>query len=186
MIWSDLMSDKDMNIKKRMMFIMDEDYYFLTYNVIFILDIFNCYSKKRKFLDYRKLSYLISFLKSQNNLEIYLNLFKDDFDISISKYEKLLNIYTKSEYVDPQIRKLLFSLERNNIVELIKDEKYGSLSLFLNKNSKVESILSSKIFSEEKSRVELMKNTYPRIWYIKFDTFLSKVFQKNGVATWAD
>ena len=89
------MNINDLSVKKRIMFIKDEDYYFLTYHIFIILDWFNCYSKENLFVDCRKLPYLIYFLSSDINTEVYQKVFGyNNKEFTILDYEQLLKIYT--------------------------------------------------------------------------------------------
>ena len=50
--------------KKRMMFIQREDYNFLTYNFLILLNELNCVSEDKRFNDFRKIAYLVEFISN--------------------------------------------------------------------------------------------------------------------------
>lgn len=54
--------DDRLAIKKKIMFIKEEDYYFLTYNLLILLDVFKCHNEKTGFKFYQKIAYLIDFI----------------------------------------------------------------------------------------------------------------------------
>ena len=169
------------------MFIKDEDYYFLTYNILIILDYFKCYSVENLFKDYRKLPYLIEFLSSDKSVEIYEKVFETEGKtISIFDYEHLLKVYTKSKFMQGQIKRLLFSLDQNQLISIVKDTRFGSVSLLIKDKEKVKEILNDEMFRNEYQRIEKIKRAYSRLRSIKYTTFIEKVFKANGVGKWDD
>lgn len=54
-----------MDNKKRMMFILEEDYYYITIKILSILRALEC--DKKSFHDYRKLGIIFEFIKNDNN-----------------------------------------------------------------------------------------------------------------------
>lgn len=186
-LWSDDMNSNDLNVKKQIMFIKDEDYYFLTYNILIILDYFKCYSVENLFKDYRKLPYLIEFLSSDKSVEIYEKVFETEGKtISIFDYEHLLKVYTKSKFMQGQIKRLLFSLDQNQLISIVKDTRFGSVSLLIKDKEKVKEILNDEMFRNEYQRIEKIKRAYSRLRSIKYTTFIEKVFKANGVGKWDD
>lgn len=181
------MNINDLSVKKRIMFIKEEDYYFLTYHIFIILDWFNCYSKENLFVDCRKLPYLIYFLSSDINTEIYQKVFGyNNKEFTILDYEQLLKIYTKSKFINSQTTRLLFSLNQNGLIEMLKDNRFGSISLYIKDKERVKEILKSDLFASESVRIKLIKESYSRVRSIKFATFNEKVFKNNGVGRWDD
>ena len=69
-----------MNSKKRMMFILEEDYYFITIKLLSILKALDCDIKP--FEDYRKLGIIFEFVKSQENTEFLEKLINQKEDIA--------------------------------------------------------------------------------------------------------
>lgn len=55
-----------MDNKKRMMFILEEDYYFITIKLLSILKALDC--DKKPFEDYRKLGIVLEAIKSEENI----------------------------------------------------------------------------------------------------------------------
>lgn len=55
-----------MDSKKRMMFILEEDYYFITIKILSILKALEC--DKKPFEDYRKLGIIFEFIKNEDNM----------------------------------------------------------------------------------------------------------------------
>lgn len=181
------MNYDDLSVKKRIMFIKDEDYYYLTYNILVILDYFGCYNIDNLFRDYRKLSYLVYFLSSDKNTEMFQKASNSDNEkLSLSDYENLLQIYTKSKFINSQIKRLLFSLNQRQFIEIIKDDKFSSVSLYMKDKDKIKEVLNNELFQTEYKRVEKIKQSYSRLRSVKYETFLEKVFKANGVGKWDD
>ena len=93
---------KDKNFaKKRLMFIQKEDYNYLCYNLILLLDNLECNSEDQKFKDFRKVAYLIDFISSSRNFKDY------------SK-DELINIYSKAQLKKKLLSHILIVLKNRN------------------------------------------------------------------------
>ena len=68
-----------MDSKKRMMFILEEDYYFITIKILSILKALDC--EKNPFQDYRKLGIIFEFIKNDENICFLKKLIKIKKDL---------------------------------------------------------------------------------------------------------
>jgi hypothetical protein len=94
-----------MNSKKRMMFILEEDYYFITIKILSILIALECDSKP--FEDYRKLGIIFEFIKDNNNYFFFQKLMKQD-EQNIFDNEKAVRIFCDSKLAVAVIKRVLF------------------------------------------------------------------------------
>jgi hypothetical protein len=59
------------NVKKRLMYIQKEDYNYLAYNILLVLNEFNAYSESSSFKDFRKVAYLVHFINLNPDFNSY-------------------------------------------------------------------------------------------------------------------
>lgn len=168
-----------MNNKKRMMFVLDEDYYFITIKIISILKYMNCI--KSKIVDYRKIAYIIAFISDENNLKLLSNSINDFNTLSIIEREKLISIYCKGNIDQPIVKRVLFFLEKRNIVCMNKNNKYGCIDVGLVKNNDLDVLFEDRVFKEDMERIKFFYSKYSRVKSVKYDTFMNKVFGSSEV-----
>lgn len=171
-----------MDNKKRMMFSIDEDYYFISIKILIILGELKCYTTK--LVDYRKLALIIEFIKNKENFELFKELFLNDKKETIQKNKQILNIYFNASLNEPLIKKIILFLERKGLLELEKHNKFKSLDVKFIKNRKLENFLSELIFDEDRERIVYIKNNLDRVKSIKYDTFIEKIFGSGEVSKW--
>lgn len=157
--------------KKRIMFIQREDYNFLTYNLLLLLDTLECYSEGSRFKDYKKIAYLIDFVATDADIDSY-NL------ISLS-----------SIYFNSHIKKTLLS----HILIILKNKGY--LNISLNPNHKTYDIwlikenipivfFDTSFFEKEISNIKKLKKNIHILKSTLLKTLVDRLFTKHGVLTW--
>jgi hypothetical protein len=180
------MNDKIDNIelKKRLMFVKGDDYYYLTYNIIIILQNLDCYYKQRIFRDYRKLSFLIEFVSDYNLINI-INNKKNLNSINIIDRELLTRAYSNGLLRKGQLLRLLFTLEKKDYIILEKENNSNIINVSLNEKSLPKNIFRTEHFEAETNNLVILKGNIQRINRISLDTLLTKLFVNFGVKTWA-
>jgi len=181
------MKSNDLNIKKKIMFIKDEDYNYLTYNILIVLDHFKCYTQNKTFIGYMKLAFLINCLTSDADTNLFVEAMKAEKNTQsdLFLYENLLRVYTKSKLMQGHVKRLLFALKRKNIIDILPD-RFSSVGAYMFPNGEMLSILHDNMFNEEYERIKKIQMAYPRLRSIKYESFLKKVFIENGVGKWED
>ena len=137
------------------MFTVDDDYYYITIKVIVVLIQLDCY--KKKFIDYRKLAFLILFMKSSENINLLIKSIQDYNTLSIFEREKLISIYYKGCMEQPIVKRVLFYLEKRGLVKLIKNSKYICVDVLLNSEEEIDNIFLSEQFSEDRKKESILK-----------------------------
>lgn len=171
---------KDNSIKKRIMFNIKDDPCFLAYNILIILDYFNCYSSRNVFNDYRKLPYLIDFISSESLMNI---LYKD---IALGSKEKILlkDSYLNSSSIQNRTFLVLQALKRNNTIDFsLSTDKLQENKIFI----QIEKVkLDKLIFADEYENIDLInKHTQiNRLKSLKLSTMLDKLYADKGVKIW--
>ena len=167
-----------MNSKKRMMFILEEDYYFITIKLLSILKALDCDIKP--FEDYRKLGIIFEFVKSQENTEFLEKLINQKED-NIFDNEKSIKIFCDSKLNVSVIKRVLFFLEKQDMIEM-----RSNIDILLKINDKLRSLIETGLLEEDISRCLTIKKLLPRIRSLKLSTLQEKVFGYNEVTKWED
>lgn len=175
----------NIEVKKRLMFVKGEDYYYLTYNIFFILHNLGCYScDNRKFRDYRKLAFLIEYISDYNLINILENRNHGQSLNAIDK-ELLTRTYTSGMIRQGQLIRLLFTLEKKNFIVLEKDGGQNTVNICLSKEGIPEDLFNSDIFKPETSNMKTLKKHISRLNQLTLETLLSKLFDNYGIKRWA-
>ena len=171
-----------MDSKKRMMFNIDDDYYYITIKIIIILIRLDCF--KNKFSDYRKLAYIILFLKSNESIKLFNKSLEDYNKLSIFEREQLGGIYYKGCIYQPIIKRVLFFLEKKDIITLEKNIKLTCIDVKITKNKDIKNTFSSGKFDYDIEKVDILYKQFNRIRSVKYDTFIQRVFGDSEVSKW--
>ena len=170
-----------MNSKKRMMFILEEDYYFITIKLLAILKALEC--DKKPFEDYRKLGIIFEFVKSQENMLFFDKLINQKAS-NIFDNERTIKLFCDSKLSVSVIKRVLFFLEKQDMIEMKKSQKNGNIDILLKANEELESLIETGLLEEDISRCLIIKKNVPKIRSLKLSTLQEKVFGYNEVAKW--
>lgn len=172
-----------MDSKKRMMFILEEDYYFITIKILSILKSLNCSDKP--FEDYRKLGIVFEFIKSQINLDFLYKLLNSD-EKDIFDTERIIKIFCDSRLDVSIIKRILFFLEKRKIVELSRSIKNSNIDVRLLENEELEALVESGALNDDLKSCMEVKKLIPRLKNLKLETLQKKVFGYDEVAKWEE
>lgn len=96
-----------MDDKKRIMFSIEDDYYFVTIKMLLILHRLDCY--KSQFRDYRKLSILFEIIKNDENFNfICRRVSEENLKMDLENVQKSMDIATSTKLNMPLIKRILF------------------------------------------------------------------------------
>jgi len=172
-----------MDNKKRLMFSLEEDYYYITLKILLILKGFNCDNKP--FIDYRKLGLIFEIIKDEKTIRFINRLVQRNFEnVNLIENDRILDIACNSKLNTPVIKRILLFLESKRIIELCKGK--NTIDILLVKNDEVFNILDNEKFIDDVNRIGLVKDMVPRVRYIKFTTLKKKLFGDNEVIKWED
>jgi hypothetical protein len=169
--------------KKRLMFIKGEDFYFLTYNIIIILNTFGCTSEAKTFKDYRKFAFLIDFISDWSLLNILL-AYPSGKHVNYRDKESLTRSYSSGLVRMNEILKLLFALEKKGILGLTKNATNGNLDVYLNKSAIPEDLFENEIFKLEQDNANMLKRSFSKISMLKLETLLNNFYYTYGITKW--
>lgn len=167
------------SVKKRMMFVTHEDYYFFTYNILFLLNELGCNNERKAFKYHSKLPLLIDFVADTRMIEILRKAFKNKKVNNYKDREELYYTFTNAKAREGTISALLQALEKRNIICLKKEGM--EFSIWYNPNEKVERFLEGSGFEEEKSNAKTLKSVIRRLSILKPDTLEQRLFKQFNI-----
>ena len=157
--------------KKRIMFIQNEDYNFLTYNLLIFLDEFKCYSEQTKFRDFRKIAYLIEFISASPEIEDYTSI-------------ELTNIYLKAQLKKKLLSHLIITLQNKDYLDISLNTTHKTISLWLNKEKIPKDFFDKQKFHREIVNIRKLKKDLKITKVSKLTNLIDDVFKNRGVSTW--
>lgn len=172
-----------MDDKKRMMFILEEDYYFITIKILSILKALGC--DKKPFEDYRKLGIIFEFVKNKDNIEFLKKLIeykeKDIFD-----NEKVVRLFCDSRLDVSVIKRVLFFLEKQGMIELTRSKRNSNINVMLIETEDLKNLINQGVFNKDLEHCGMVKKLIPQVKRIKLETLQKKVFGYDEVSKWED
>jgi hypothetical protein len=168
------------------MFSKDDDYYFITYNVLVFLNTIGCTSEKSKFTDYTKLVYIIPFVSDNSLLDILLKYNKLNRLPSKEEIDLLQENYIKSRLRLKLLTSILFTLENKNLIGLVKNNRRKSIDIWINKENIPPNFLKSALFKIEETNSKALKQEIPLIKSIATRTLIQHLFSSKGVRVWGE
>lgn len=167
-------------VKKRLMFCVTEDSYFLTYNIILILGLMECFNDKY-FKDCNKITLLVTIIEKHQNISVTEKILEDKY---INKYDKkvLFDMYYNSKLKSRSVISIIFSLHKKGIINVRKSGKTIDISL---KNKKIYEKFSNESFFQDDIKVyEYIFMNVSRIKSIICHTFNNIIFDAIKEDVW--
>lgn len=172
-----------MDDKKRIMFVLEEDHYFITLKILAILTILKC--DQKPLVDYRKLGIIFEAIKSDSNLNLISRSINDS-NLSFEDNEHLSNMKLNIEINHHFIQRIMFFLEKQNIIRLFKNGKKSTIDVEFFLDERIEVLLDEEIFRDEFSKLNVIIKAVPRIRSMNYSTLVSKVFGNGDELSWVD
>lgn len=160
------------------MFNKESDYYFITYNLILILNSLNCYEGKSTFNDYRKIIYIIPFI-TDNEL---LKIINKDYKIKNEDIKKLEEVFINAKLREPILKSVLFALENKDYLTLVKNKETIGVKLTTRATSK--NFLENDAFEFEVDNFNTFKSDYQRLNNMKLETLIDRIWKSRGAIVW--
>jgi hypothetical protein len=173
------MANKD--VKKRLMYLSGEDFYFYCYSALITLDYLKC-KEGKYFKDYRKLAFIIEFIKDKKLG--YIISGKKGKSLNPIDKEYLFGSYSAGLSRRSEVLKLLFTLEKKNYIFLQKGGSQSEIDVSLNERSIPNNFFNKKLFAQEYNNIRIFCNNVSRLSVLRLDTMLNRVYEQNGIMTW--
>lgn len=164
------MKNKDF-AKKRLMFIQQEDYNYLCYNLILILDTLECIEEDKRFRDFRKIAYLIDFTSSTKDLECYTK-------------DELMNVYSKAQLKKKLLSHLLIVLKNREYLGISINTTHKSFDIWLIKKNIPSEFFDKEYFSHEIKNLQKIKKSVHSIKTSAIKTMVDRFFTSKNILTW--
>lgn len=160
-------------VKKRLMFSVAEDSYFLTYNIILILGLLSCFDNKY-LKDANKIALLVTIIEKHQNIDVTRRILRNK-DINYFDKEVLFDMYYNSKLRSRSVTSIIFSLDKQRIVNIRKSGKTIDISL-ANSDIYIKFIGESLFEDDVKAYKEIFMsiNNFKRI---VCDTFNDMIFE---------
>lgn len=170
---------EELSTKKRMMFIKDEDYNFLAYNIFIILNGLGCTMGKSKLKDHRKLSFLIDFVANGKLIDI---IEKSNRSKTINDVDReiLNHSYTNAVLRIKIINQLIFTLNNENIIE-VSEKGLERVNISLKKNNVDKEFFTGDLFKIERNNFKRLKKELQRITIIDLSNMLNQLYYNHGI-----
>lgn len=156
-----VMTINNMNlVRRRLMFSVAEDSYFLTYNIILILGLLKC-TNNSYLKDSNKIALLVTIIEKTQNIEVVKKILKNE---QINNYDKniLFNIYYNSKLRMRSLISIIFSLDKKGIINVRKTGKTIDISLV---NSSIyKKFIDNIVFEDD---IEVYKDIFSNVSKIK-------------------
>ncbi|MEF3310075.1 hypothetical protein PV433_14340 [Paenibacillus sp. GYB004] len=175
---------KNVDVKKRIMFHLEDDYYFITYHIIYFLYTLRCDSEKNRFKDYTKLSYIIPFISNENLLHILVQYNNKTLLPSLEERKKLKEIYINSRMRQKLISSIIAALERKEFITLSRNDKSNTIDVWINVEKVGDTFLNNNLFQYEIDNIILFRSIYPKIRTLTCGTLLKQIYENKGVTVW--
>jgi len=164
------MKNKD-SAKKRMMFIQKEDYNFLVYNTLLILDALGCTNESKQFIDFRKIAYLVDIISSNKNLDEFTQ-------------NDLASIYSKAQLKKKLLSHILIVLKNKKMLGVSLNRTRQSFDIWIEKENIPSNFFDEKLFQQEKENILQVKNNVRALNSSTIKTMVDKLFTSKNIMTW--
>lgn len=168
--------------KRPLFFISGEDFYFVAYSILLILEYFG--GSARRVRDHRKIAYLIQFLSDSRLIDL-LERTQGVGVANAADRELLFSSYTSAELHKRDVFKIIFSMERRGFVQMQRTDSAEVLDIALNSDGIPRGFFENDSFADEKANAEKLKRLVPRLSLLTFESLLERLYKDRGVRVWA-
>lgn len=129
------------NARRRIMFIQQEDYNFLVYNLMLILIVNGNNSEKTSFHDFRKIAYLIEFVSSSRSIDSFTQ-------------DELGDIYSRAQLKKMLLSHVLIVLKRQGLIDVSLNATHQSFDVWINTDNLPLEFFDKNLFSTEVENIK--------------------------------
>lgn len=170
------------NDKRPLYFISGEDFYFIAYSILLVLEFLG--GSARRVKDHRKISYLIQFISDERLIGILART-QNKTVANPNDRELLFSSFTNAELHKREVYKILFSLEKKGYVSLHRTDVAEILDVTLMATNLPDGFFSSAHFDKEHRAANELRTLVPRISTLTLDSLLERMYQERGIRVWA-
>lgn len=171
-------------VKKRIMFIQGEDFNYLAYHVLIILDALKCNSANKPLKDHRKLAFMIDIVSSPTLAPMLARRARLDSRLSVRDLHSLAIAYSNGASRKHLVTRIVSSLVTRGLLAVQKADRDLELNVWLNREKIPQAFLTSDLYKNERDNLKLLQGISSQLRALTLETFLKKFFDENGVQTW--
>ena len=157
--------------KKRIMFIPKEDYNYLIYNTLLILNELNCLSEATAFNDFRKIAYILDFINTNKAIAEYTQ-------------EELSSIYLKAQVKKKLLSHILIILRNNNYIGISINPRHQTFDIWMNKDNIPTDFWDDNLFILDREQFLALKKNVRSLRLTTIKTLAQKLFGDKNVLVW--
>jgi len=167
--------------RRRLMFVPGEDFYFLVYTTLIVLDDLKCTSATYEFSDLRKIAYLADLLGSADDLRIALT----NAPLNQAGQARLALLYDRAATRRLPLERVGDALARRGLVTFRRTEGEPE-KLFITDLDGTTSLLKTSLFDAERQRMKRLRRSLSHLRTMTLATLKTRLFADHGVNTWGD
>lgn len=169
-----------MDDKKRIMFILGEDYYFITYSILIMLKYFKAIDSKHTFKDIRKINLVLDLISNNEALYILERAIK--FKFNCKDLPILENCYSNYLKRTPIFNRIIYILNHHKYITIHKNGLIDDVNINVDVIDK--EFFDNELFKDEIDNIKILKSLFKQINRMKYNSLLDRIFTNNGVLTW--
>ncbi len=176
-----MLDEKSVYYKKRLMFSKGEDFYYLTYSIIFFLHETGALTLENSLKDPRKLAFLVDFISQPFLTDI---LSKKNIVHNERNRQRLIQSYANGSARIHLIMRLINSLSNKGFLMVEKIEGESQASIYLNIANIPKDFLKSELYEQERENIRYFCSQIKRASSVKLRTMLERIYEDNGISIW--
>ncbi|WP_404364370.1 hypothetical protein ACIHQR_29975 [Corallococcus coralloides] len=167
--------------KRRIMFVPGEDFYFLAYTFLVLLEGLGATSPDKALHDSRKLAYIADFMGGDSDLRLVIT----KAPLSASARSRLTLLYDRAVARRVAVERLVAALATRGLVCVVRNPEEED-RVYLGESRLATALLSSSTFQKEEERLKVLRGKIPQLRTMTLATFKQRLFGDRGVRTWGD
>lgn len=168
--------------KRPLFFISGEDFYFLAYSILLVLEYLGGTAKRVN--DHRKIAYLVQFLGDSRLIDL-LERTQGVCVANAADRELLFSSYANSELHKREVFKIIFAMERRGLLRMQRGDSTEILDIALIGDGIPQGFFGNDSFAEERANAGKLKKLVPRLSLLTFESLLDRLYRDRGVRVWA-
>lgn len=166
-------------VKRRLMFVAGEDFYFLGYTLLLLLSELNATSAARALRDSRKLAYIADFIGSDADLQLATTASR----LSDRGRARLCTLYDRAVARRLPLERLLEALARRQLVVLTRSPGDPD-QVHAIEADHVKGLVTNGLYAKERERIQALRTSLPQLRTMTLSTVQQRLFADKGVRTW--
>jgi len=159
------------------MFVAGEDFYFLAYTTLLILDELDCHSPAKLYRDIRGIAYVADIIGHESDLKLAIS----EKPLSLAQISRLSLLYDRAVARRAPFERVIAALAERGLIELVGSDPKGA---YLKADAR-QLQLDDDIFAGERGRISQLRRV-SRLSIAGKAKVQERLFQGHGVRTWDD